>query len=600
VTPTATSTPTATPPAMCTPTPTSGEAPATPPGNRSGFSPAGGGVDSVTISPRSQEVLAAAVGPRGTSAVSVLQDGMIWIGLSVGHTQRVFRSAGPGQTVAMAYSAAGRLHLVIEHDGSLVYRRAEPGDNPGDAAPEVIGGGGRPAIAVDRAGWAHIFSVAAGTVYHIEQTAAGWRTTPVAAGESATAVATENSLIIAARSNGTTRIYRRGVGGWSQQAQFAGAGISAPRLDAHNDWVVAAWVTEELDPDPDQYPRRRPEYKPAAPFVNRIYAGENAQQWFTSYGRHDGGVRQTFATSAGAPLTAHGTFMAWSSNSDAGMGGPNDANPPSIDPAQMNAQICLDPTGGVDIYSNAVVCSAPNNSLDTWTAVAVSTVAQASTATIFLRSAPDLPVKHNNVYWDEVSVTGAAVTNDGFEGDYQPWNGIAELQVAGGWAPFFIEDPPEGTSSGRYVVWATWSDNGGAGWSEPAAVARNAVAGRSQTGALGSQVYPVVYAGEPFPSLSFIFLFPEGDPAVDLGSVRYGRPRITICDLYLENCRPGAALSGNALILHALNQPARRLVAGVDPFSKSQAVIAWDAWQSDLAGLDVFVTGLAPAELGNR
>jgi hypothetical protein len=69
-------------------------------------------------------------------------------------------------------------------------------------------------------------------------------------------------------------------------------------------------------------------------------------------------------------------------------------------------RIGLDPNGGFNPDAPAVVWGAPINPLSVWQP-AGSVQVQAGGAgvvTVFLRSTPQYPLKHNDVYWDDVVV----------------------------------------------------------------------------------------------------------------------------------------------------------------------------------------------------
>jgi LysM repeat protein len=73
----------------------------------------------------------------------------------------------------------------------------------------------------------------------------------------------------------------------------------------------------------------------------------------------------------------------------------------SVEPGQINLQIGLDPTGNTDPWAGTVAWSPIHNQYDTWLQVAIEASAQTDTVTVFMRSAPLFPVKHNDTYWDD-------------------------------------------------------------------------------------------------------------------------------------------------------------------------------------------------------
>jgi hypothetical protein len=554
----------------------------------------GTGVNSLSISPASQELMAVAVGP-GKTAVAWQENGVMFLSTSRGESLTAAHPVTAGEQAALAFSKTGqRLHMAYVRDGHIHYRAAAEIQVMDRAEEDQIGSGALPHLVIDNSGFAHIFFVAGETVYHRLQTTGEWLpATVVGGGTSVSAVVTQSGHVLAAvAASNRARVYHWTEDGWRQRTEYAPGStlFGPPQIGTDGEWVYLAWVTEELDPVPTEWPRRRPEYKAAAPFVNRIHSGSNAQQYFTTYGVHLAGLYQQFATSPGTTLTANATFMAWSCEGCGGAG-PEDPNPPSLEPANMRVQICLDPTGGVDPLNPLLICSPVNNSLDTWTPLSVSAVAGASTATLFLRSHPDLPRANNDLYWDSVSVSGGSLVNGGFEGAFASWQGVTELTVAEGWTPFYIEDAPAGYRSGRYEVHLAWSSDEGVSWSASQVVAENAQDGNAKTGSIGPFAYPVVDAANE--RVAAAYLFNEGDPTFSGGTIRYGRPSVVVCVLGEAACGPG--LSGARLVPASANRPAVVMRVGA---MNGTAVAAWDAYHGSYAqNRDVFATSFAPVGL---
>lgn len=71
-------------------------------------------------------------------------------------------------------------------------------------------------------------------------------------------------------------------------------------------------------------------------------------------------------------------------------------------PSPLRMQIGLDPTGGTDWYAPTVARSPEQNAYDSWQFFEVEADTGASTtATAFLKAAPDWPVEINQVFWDD-------------------------------------------------------------------------------------------------------------------------------------------------------------------------------------------------------
>ncbi len=168
------------------------------------------------------------------------------------------------------------------------------------------------------------------------------------------------------------------------------------------DW--SPWWLRQIEGDPS-WKNRMPEYKPAAPYQNRIRSGANAQQYFTFYGTHVAGVWQRVPVDAGARLRFSVWVQVWSSAFD-------DASV-SESNGQVNVRVGLDPTGGTDPFSATVVWSSSQQKYDQWFEMSVEATASASNATVFVRTEPQFPVKHNDIYLDDaalVVVSGLPIT----------------------------------------------------------------------------------------------------------------------------------------------------------------------------------------------
>lgn len=139
---------------------------------------------------------------------------------------------------------------------------------------------------------------------------------------------------------------------------------------------------------------RMPEYKAAAPYDYRVHSGRNAQQLFTFHGTHIGGVYQVVeGVDPGSRVRFTIWGHAWAGSSD---------NPyESAGGGPMHMSIGIDPIGGTSARSSRIVWSQEQNPLDHWIFLEVEAVVIGSSATVFTRSAPEYPTKHNDVYWDE-------------------------------------------------------------------------------------------------------------------------------------------------------------------------------------------------------
>ncbi len=189
------------------------------------------------------------------------------------------------------------------------------------------------------------------------------------------------------------------IGGGGAENLLANPGFEgdyAP-FDAFGTALVAEGWTPWWQPQSARDPawrNRMPEFKPAAPYTNRVRSGSNAQQLFTAYGTHIGGVYQVVEDVQPGSVV-HFTIWghAWAGEGDdpdrSEHGGP------------VRMSIGIDPTGGRNPFSSRVIWSSDQNPLDEWALFEVEVVALGRSVTVFTRSAPEFPTRHNDVYWDD-------------------------------------------------------------------------------------------------------------------------------------------------------------------------------------------------------
>lgn len=140
-----------------------------------------------------------------------------------------------------------------------------------------------------------------------------------------------------------------------------------------------------------------PEYKAAgAPFINRVHSGARAGQYFTFHRTHKAGFYQQVSVPANAAVQFTIWGQAWVTNVD---GGSSDTGAP------INMRIGIDPQGGTNPYSPAIVWSGTVQPYDAYQRFSVQAQAQGSRVTVFTYSAAQYPMKHNDVYWDDAVLT---------------------------------------------------------------------------------------------------------------------------------------------------------------------------------------------------
>ncbi len=172
--------------------------------------------------------------------------------------------------------------------------------------------------------------------------------------------------------------------------------------------VAQGWTAWALQ----QGQNKEPEYYPASDTTNgmptpRIHGGSDAQQYFSYFAPHIGGVYQTVSgVNAGDQLTFSIYAYVWSSNG---------ASPDSSDGSgQISFQVGVDPNGGTDPTSSSIVWSTAETTYDKYTQYSVNASAAGSSVTAFVRSIVNKVTMNNVIYIDDASLTvtgsGSAAT----------------------------------------------------------------------------------------------------------------------------------------------------------------------------------------------
>ena len=195
--------------------------------------------------------------------------------------------------------------------------------------------------------------------------------------------------------------------------------------------VAEGWVPFYHDnvppPAGGTSPVYRPEYKAITRAIDahRMYDdGDKAQAWFKTRAAMDAGVLQRVSVPVGAKVTFTARVQAWCSDSD----------DPRISDAEMYFKVGIDPSGGTDAFSDAVVWD------DDWFLVRgdyverkIAAFAQAANITVFVRAWNKWAKKHNDAYVDTCT-----------------------LLIEGGTPPPEPPEPPEPPVNRSYVVIQVW------------------------------------------------------------------------------------------------------------------------------------------------
>lgn len=176
------------------------------------------------------------------------------------------------------------------------------------------------------------------------------------------------------------------------------------------EWT-AWWHEGALCTGTHDHRQRRPEVRVISkiPDPTRIHSGNQALKFFTFWGCHRGGVYQQVIVEPGKYYTIQGHVQAWFSNCDLKPHYrlPLDYDCDTEDPilwAQDWLRVCIDPLGGIDPAASSVVCSTWEQRYGSYGDPLVLRHVEAisSTATVILESIATHPLKHCDVYWDDV------------------------------------------------------------------------------------------------------------------------------------------------------------------------------------------------------
>jgi hypothetical protein len=147
------------------------------------------------------------------------------------------------------------------------------------------------------------------------------------------------------------------------------------------------WISHRKD-EPD-WKNQLPEFKPTE--TGRGQNLEVVQRLETPWATHTGGLLQQVAAASGSHYQLTAECQAWSSESE---------KPESlVEPSDVNVQIGVDPTGGLDPGSPLIVWSEPAEPLGRWRKLRLKVDAQASIMTVYLKSAPSRPKRQQAVLW---------------------------------------------------------------------------------------------------------------------------------------------------------------------------------------------------------
>ncbi|MCB8946902.1 MAG: hypothetical protein H6653_02695 [Ardenticatenaceae bacterium] len=163
------------------------------------------------------------------------------------------------------------------------------------------------------------------------------------------------------------------------------------------------WHPYWLDtPRTENWMNIQPEYVPSLPHEQppRVRSGEKSQHYFSFWSTHEGGLMQQVSAVENGRYCFSSWGHAWSAR-DTLPGWLSDPN----DHGDLYQRVGIDPTGGTDWQSPNIIWGDMRMQYDEFGLFSVEAVAQADTITVFIWSKANIPVKHNDVYWDDARLT---------------------------------------------------------------------------------------------------------------------------------------------------------------------------------------------------
>lgn len=161
-------------------------------------------------------------------------------------------------------------------------------------------------------------------------------------------------------------------------------------LQVANEWMPWYLETEGL---------HRPEYKAETRQTGsgRVYEGDFAQKMFTTFSAHDAGLSQRVSVEPGSWYKFTGWVYVWSSKQD-------DPNA-SFEPGKYRAMLGANPWGHwATQYATIWGQEQPQDQYDRWVFLEVIFQAWHNEISLFTRGYPEWNVKHNDSYWDDLSI----------------------------------------------------------------------------------------------------------------------------------------------------------------------------------------------------
>ncbi len=172
-------------------------------------------------------------------------------------------------------------------------------------------------------------------------------------------------------------------------------GTYATFAQDNNRIVAPEWTPWNVPPPGDpSYVNNVPNYRES---TTRFHSGTKSQEYYTFYATLTGGLYQQAKVNDNAKVKFSAWIYVWSTL--------NDNTERSDNPGKVSIQVGVAPTGGTDGTANNIIWSEAVEYYDQWKEITVETTALSDTVTVFVRATFEQPVKHNNVYVDDATLT---------------------------------------------------------------------------------------------------------------------------------------------------------------------------------------------------
>jgi hypothetical protein len=161
-----------------------------------------------------------------------------------------------------------------------------------------------------------------------------------------------------------------------------------PYRDDNKLITAAYWAPWWLEREGEE-----PDWKNRIPVFSQASLEKITQQLSSPFATHTAGLWQQIPSVAGNEYEFTAEGQAWSSE---------DNEPGSqLESSDVNLQIGIDPTGGLDPGSPLIIWSELWQPLSRWETLRVTAKAEAGIITLYLKSAPSLPKRQQTVFWRE-------------------------------------------------------------------------------------------------------------------------------------------------------------------------------------------------------